>query len=500
MPILTLMIFLPLAGALVLYALPERWWRATALAASGAALALGGVLAWRFDYATAALQFEERAQWLPALGASYHVGVDGLSMPLVVLTALLVFLAILYSRHVDRRPREYLFLFLVLETGLVGIFSILDLLLFYVFWEVSLVPMYFIIGVWGKERRMEAALKFFLYTRVGGLAMLLSILALYLATEPRTFDLPAIVAARPYAGAGLASSLVLLGFLTAFFIKLPVVPFHSWLPAAHVEAPTAGSVLLAGVLLKMGGYGLFRLALPTVPGAVSNWALALAIIGGVSALYGTAVAMGQTDLKRLVAYSSINEMGYVLIAAAVAGASWAGADVRAAGVAGATYMMVAHGLSTGALFFLVGMLEERTHDREIPNLGGLWTPMPRYGTLLAVAAFAALGLPGLAVFVAELEIILATLDVFPWIAAAVLVAILLTTAMFLWALQRTLMGTLPERWARLRDLGRRELAVLLPLAALLVALGVWPGELIRAIEGAARSGPIAAVLSAVRQP
>jgi len=429
--------------------------------------------------------------WIPTLGSSYHLGIDGLSLPLVLLTALLTFLALLYAWKQERYPREYFALYLVMETGLIGFFSTIDLLLFYVFFEISLVPMYFIIGIWGhEEKRLEAALKFFLYTRVGGLAVLLSILALYLGTNPRTFDLPVIIAANPFVGASLNASLVLLGFLIGFGIKLPVVPLHSWLPDAHTEAPTEGSVILAGLLLKLGGYGLLRVALPTVPDALSAWAVPLAAIAVVSAIYGAAVAMAQSDLKRLIAFTSINHMGYVLLGISVAAVATARSADRAAAASGAAYQLVTHGLVTGALFFLVGMLADRTGTREIRHLSGIWTALPLYGSMLAFAMFASMGLPGLAHFPAEVQIVLGTLGVYRWAAFGMLLGILVTTAMFLWTLQRVLLGKVPPEWTKLPRLTKRELAILLPLTALIILLGIWPGPFVAIINGALHSSPL----------
>jgi len=374
---LSLIIFLPLVGGIIILFTSktnETLLKGIALGASLASFVLSLFMTALFKIG-GGFQFLELGNWIPSLGIHYHLGVDGLSLPLIVLTALLSLLSVAYSWRIELRLKEYLFLFLLLETGMLGVFAALDFFLFYIFWEITLVPMYFLIGIWGGPRREYAAIKFFLYTLVGSLAMLLAILVMYFNAQPHTFNMLTLIEQQPLAAKPVLAALAFWGFFLSFAIKVPMWPFHTWLPDAHVEAPTAGSVILAGVLLKMGTYGFVRVSLPMLPEAFRIYAPAVAVLALLGIVYGALVAMAQTDLKKLVAYSSVNHMGYVMLGVASAAAA-AGIPEKAVAAAtalnGAVFEMVAHGVITGALFLIVGVLYDfRAHTRGVDEFGGL---------------------------------------------------------------------------------------------------------------------------------
>lgn len=487
---LSLTIFLPLLTGLAVLMLPASrpaWARRLALAGAAATLLLS-LLLWRgIDASNPQLQWRERLPWIPGIGASYDVAVDGLALPLIVLTALLLVVAMAYAYpQRARNPRAHAFLFLSLATGLMGVFAARDLLLFYLFFEVGLVPMYFIIGIWGGERRRYASLKFFLYTRAGSLAMLLGFLGLYLSMTPHTFSLPAIIRVQPLAGAPDMAALVFFALLLGFGVKLPTFPLHNWLPDAHVEAPTEGSVVLAGLQLKMGAYGMIAVLLPTVPQAAARFGWLLAALALISLLYGSLAALAQQDMKRLVAYTSVNHMGYVTLAAAVAALS-ANAGARQLAINGAAVQMVSHGLLTGAMFLMVGMLQHRTGTREMGRFGGLLATLPFYGGLFGLLAFGSLGLPGLSGFIAEFQVIGGSLALGAWVGAVVVLSLVITTGLYLHLVGRILLGNPPQGMPALSKLEPHEAWTAGALAAVSLAVGIVPDTIMRVIAaGSAR--------------
>lgn len=480
--VLNLAIWLPMGGAAIIALLPgaaERAARWVAVAVSATAMALALGLALSFDpsgppsalsagSSTLRPHFVTDVPWIQQLGVSYSVGLDGLSMPMFVLNALLVFLAVLVSWNTTLRPREYFGLVLVLETAVAGVFSALDLFLFFLFWELELAPMFLLIGVWGSERREYAAMKFILYTIVGSAFMLVGILVLYFAAPAgpdRSFDLR-YLGAQHYGPAIQAVTWLLL--FVGFAVKTPIFPFHTWLPDAHTEAPTAMSVLLAGVLLKMGAYGLLRLNLGLLPDATRQFALALAILGVINIFYGALVAMMQTDLKRVIANSSISHMGYVVLGAAA---------LTPIGMEGAVFQMFSHGMITGLLFILVGLVYDRTHTRSISDLGGLARRMPIIATVFVIAGLASLGLPGMSGFVAELLVFLGAFPVWGIGTIIGVFTIVVTAGYILWLLERVFFG--PERsdWQNVADATRLDVATVSIAMFVIVLLGLFPAVL-----------------------
>jgi len=489
--------FLPLVGAFVIAFTPrerDRLVRSLGVLFTGAALVVGIVIAIGFDYgAGRGLQFEVNTQWIPVIGARYHVGIDGISLPLYVLTLALSFLCAIYScRFVPSpgRTKSFLALQLLLETGMAGTFIAFDLILFFVFWELVLVPVYFLIGIWGSANREYAAIKFFLYTLFGSVFMLLAFLGMYFRSSvngAHTFDIVQLQQFASSGGFGKTFQLVaFLGVFLGFAIKVPMWPFHTWLPDAHTEAPTVGSVLLAGVLLKMGTYGFIRIALPILPDAAREWAPWIGGLAAIAIVYAALACLAQRDLKRLIAFSSVGHMGFVMLAIAT---------LTPIGINAAIFGMVAHGVITGMLFFCVGSIYDRYHTREIAELGGgLMQKLPHLGGVFAFVAIASLGLPGLAGFWGEVMALLSSYQpaqalntgLFRAFMVAGGVGTILTAGYFLWMLQRVNMGTLPERWreAALPDVVTVEWVSWMPLLLAIVALGVFPRLILGVTDGA----------------
>src|SRR5438876_2848694 len=491
--ILTIVAFWPLAGMIVLMLFNKenktliRWW-------ANVVMIVGFVISiplwvW-FDRDTAdQMQFVQNIPWIQTLGANYHVGIDGISLLLVMLTTLLGPLAVLSSwEAIHDRVKEYYFFMLMLQAGMLGVFISLDFFLFYVFWEVMLVPMYFIIGVWGGPRKLYAAIKFFLYTLFGSVLLLLGILALYFtypsiaAQHPEiasqfgtgsTFDILAFQAMAPF----LAFKLqywIFLAFFVGFAIKVPMFPFHTWLPDAHVEAPTAGSVILAGVLLKMGTYGFLRFSLPILPDGTKYFVPMMIVLSIIGIIYGALVAMMQPDMKKLVAYSSVSHMGFIMLGMFA---------LNPNGLNGSIIQQINHGISTGALFLIVGIIYERRHTREIAQFGGLSNVMPMYAVVFLIMTLSSIGLPVLNGFIGEFTIIMGALQQNLWWAVAAGAGIVLGAAYMLWLYQRTMLGKIENPAnEKLIDMNLRELATLVPLIIVAFWIGLYPAPFFRVLD------------------
>lgn len=478
---LTIIVFLPLLGAIACALMPKdrpTWPRWVAAVVTGVDVAL---VAWVL--ATFApdggRQFAEKFAWVPLVHINYSLAVDGLSLPMLALSVLLTFLAVIASWKIDKKPNFYFAMLLLLQVGMNGIFLALDFVLFYVFWELVLVPMYFLIAEWGGERREYAAIKYFLYTLLGSVFMLIGIVVLYIKFN--SFDIIYLASQGPGLPAGVQWWVFLMFFL-GFAVKVPMWPLHTWLPDAHVEAPTAASVLLAGVLLKMGTYGFLRVSLPILPGAFHQWQGFLTVLATISIIYGAAVAFAQTDLKKLVAYSSVSHMGFAMLGIAAG---------TAAGLDGAMAVMFSHGLITGMLFFMVGMVYERSHTRQISQISGLSGQMPVLAGLLAFSAFASMGLPALSGFIGEFLSLLGAWGAWAgsplqWVVIIAAFGVLLGAAYNLWMVQRVVLGQPSYIIADSPDASLRELAVVAPLVIMIIGVGVNWDLLLRYVDPAVK--------------
>lgn len=476
---LSLVIFLPVAGAVAIAFLPKEQEPRAKWIATGLCAVVLGIVAYLFvdyDREAAGYQFVHSTTWLESdfseFKLNYAVGLDGLSLPLVLLTAFLSLVSVLISWRIELRPKEYFAWLLVLETSLLGVFSSLDFVLFFLFWEIELIPMYFLISIWGSGNRVYSAWKYVLYTFFGSALMLVGILTLGFTAG--TFDIRELSQIGEISGAIIPAWAIFSLIIAAFLIKLPIVPFHTWLPDAHTDAPTAVSVILAGVLLKMGGYGILRMSFSIMPDVARDASLLLAIIAAVSILYGAMMTLIQQDLKRLIAYSSVSHMGYVLLGASAIGT---------VGLTGASMQMLTHGLITGMLFVLVGMVYDRAHTRNIADLAGLAHRMPFIATMMVVAGLASLGLPSLAGFVSEVTVFLGTFGKYEALTIAGVIGIVFAAGYILWMIQRVFWGEPDPRWEALPDaMAWWERGPLLAMGLAILILGIYPAVMMDLFE------------------
>ena len=476
-PILSLMTFMPFLGMILILLLrkeQENLARGLAAIFSFIPLVLSFFLLSRYDGSTSQMQFVEKFDWIPSLGVTYYMGADGLSVPILFLTALLSFVAVIYSfGDIKERVKQYFAFLLLLEVGMMGVFSALDFFLFYIFWEIVLVPMYFLIGIWGHGRKEYSAIKFFLYTLFGSLFMLVGILALYFTVEPHTLNMMTLIDEASQLTRGF-QLIVFLAFYVAFAVKVPIFPFHTWLPDAHVDAPTAVSVILAGILLKMGAYGFLRISYPMFPDGAIYFALPIGILALINIVYGALVCMAQKDLKKMIAYSSVSHMGYCMLGIAA---------ITVTGISGCVFQMVSHGLITGALFILVGVLYERSHTRDIDAFGGLWIKLPVYSGIMTLFCLGSLGLPGLSGFISEFMVFIGSYPSFKIIVPLAVIGVVITAAYFLRMIQRMFLGTFDgKKWEALTEINGREIFTVAPLAILMIGIGVYPAPLVNMIK------------------
>ncbi len=503
-PILSFITFLPIIGMIIVLFLPKTQTKVikslTLLITGIQIIAAGLILGW-YNYSLGGInnpdsfQFIEKFRWIDITGFSwigqikidYYLGIDGLSVPLVLLTAIITFVATLASWNIDKSVKGYFAMFLLLDTGMMGVFVALDFFLFYIFWELMLLPMYFLIGIWGGPRREYAAIKFFLYTLLGSVFILLVMIGLYFSTAETladgtkvfTFNMLAMMDPANSTSGGILSILnpnnlrliAYIALFAGFAIKIPMFPFHTWLPDAHVEAPTAISVILAGVLLKMGTYGILRICYPVFPDITHQLIWWIALFGMINIIYGALCAMAQKDFKKLIAYSSVSHMGFVMLGMA---------SLNTIGISGAVLQMFNHGTITAMLFIIVGVIYDRTHTRGLNDFGGLANQMPVYTGFVTLAFFAAIGLPGLSGFISEAFVFLGAFgaDTIRIVTVVSTLGILLGAGYMLWTLQRVFLGTLPEKWNQLKDLDFREYAMLAPLSVIIIFLGVYPSSML----------------------